>query len=371
MNLFLIFLSLSMIAWLVILLLPWQPWRNTEILAVDHDRIYPDLSEVTAVIPARDESQVIRSTLEGLNSQGENLKVIIVDDGSTDGTAEIAASREIPNLQIIPGSRLPEGWNGKIWALEQGVRLVTTGLTLLLDADIELGPGVLAALMDRMKSDNRQLVSIMASLKMKNGWEKLLMPAFIYFFKMLYPFKLAKSSNRRFFSAAGGCILLDTEIFNQIGGLSVIRGAVIDDCALAKVVKQSGKRIWIGQSLLVKSTRDYRSMREIVNMVARTAYSQLMYSPLILLGVSIMLILLFLVPVSGLFLASNLSRFFSILILLLLSISYFPTIAFYNLSLLWSFSLPLSGSLYLLMTWISAWRFYRGERTRWKGRSYQ
>jgi hypothetical protein len=211
----------------------------------------------------------------------------------------------------------------------------------------------------------------MASLKMKNRWEKLLMPAFIYFFKMLYPFKLAKSSNRRFFSAAGGCILLDTEIFNQIGGLSVIRGAVIDDCALAKVVKQSGKRIWIGQSLLVKSTRDYRSMREIVNMVARTAYSQLMYSPLILLGVSSMLVLLFLVPVFGLFLASNLSRFFSILILLLLSISYFPTIAFYNLSLLWSFSLPLSGSLYLLMTWISAWRFYRGERTRWKGRSYQ
>jgi glycosyltransferase involved in cell wall biosynthesis len=207
-----------MTAWLVVLLLPWQPWRNTEILSVDHDRIYTDLSEVTVVIPARDESRVIRTTLEGLNSQGKNLKVIMVDDGSTDGTAEIAASSETPNLQIIPGSKLPEGWNGKIWALEQGVRMVTTRLTLLLDADIKLGPGVLAALMDKMKSDNRQLVSIMTSLKMKNGWEKLLMPAFIYFFKMLYPFKLAKSSNRRFFSAAGGCILLNTDILNQIGG---------------------------------------------------------------------------------------------------------------------------------------------------------
>jgi len=371
MDIILIFLVLSIISWLTVLLLPWQPWRNTEVLAVDPHNTQYDLSEVTAVIPGRDEARVIRSTLEGLNAQGKHLKVILVDDGSADGTAEIAASSNAPDLTIIPGSKLPEGWSGKVWALEQGVRNVNTRLTLLLDADIKLGPGVLAALMDLMKADNRQFVSVMASLKMKNHWEKLLMPTFIYFFKMLYPFKLAKSSNRRFFSAAGGCILLETQIFSSIGGFETIKGAVIDDCALAKEAKQCGNRIWIGQSLHVKSTRDYERLSDIVNMIARTAYSQLLYSPIILTIVSILLVFLFLVPVIGLFLDSNLSRILSILTLLLISISYFPTIAFYNLNFLWALTLPISGTLYLWMTWISAWRFFRGVRTRWKGRTYR
>jgi len=365
-----VFAFVSALIWLVILLLPWQPWRNNEILDVDPQVRDTDLSDVTVVIPARDEAAVINIALSALLGQGKNLHVILVDDGSTDGTAEIAENVGGLHLTVISGQPLPPGWSGKLWAMEQGVRIVETRSTLLLDADIRLGAGVISALKDRMIEDNRQFVSIMASLRMKNRWEKLLMPAFIYFFKMLYPFRLAKNDNKRFYSAAGGCILLETRIFKDIGGLEVVSHAVIDDCALAKQVKNNGYRIWIGQSRDVDSVREYEHLGVAWDMIARTAYSQLSYSPFILFGLSAVMVTLFWLPVLGLFYPDWTIRILSLLAWVEMTISYLPTIRYYGLHPAWAMTMPLIGTLYLAMTWSSAFRYWRGERTKWKGRVY-
>ena len=215
-----------------------------------------DLSDTTVVIPARDEAQVIGQTLAALAGQGPGLRVLLVDDSSTDGTAEVARAVSGLDLKVIPGQPLPEGWSGKVWALEQGVRQVETPLTLMIDADVALSSGVVAALKAQMRRGGYQFVSVMASLSMCSFWEKLLNPSFTYFFKMLYPFRLAKTSNPHFYSAAGGCIMLETRVFPAIGGLASIRGELIDDCALARQVKRARFRTWIGQSRAVRSTPD-------------------------------------------------------------------------------------------------------------------
>ena len=363
--------AFSALVWMVILLLPWQPWRNHILLHIPQPgKEPPDLNEITVVIPARNEAQVISGTLTALASQGEGLKVILVDDGSTDGTANQARSITGLDLSIVNGQPLPDGWMGKVWALEQGRRCVQTRYTLLLDADIQLVPGVISGLLEQARR-GFALVSVMASLNMKTGWEKLLMPAFIYFFKMLYPFKLTNSTIKRFASAAGGCILLETSLVNEIGGFTAIRGAVIDDCALATQVKHTGARTWIGQSRHVISIRPYESLSEIWNMIARSAYTQLGNSPLVLAVCTIGLTLLFLIPVAGIFVPDQVTRLLSALALVEMLCSYMPTLLYYELSPAWALGLPLVGALYMGMTWSSAFRYWRGERTRWKGRVYR
>ncbi len=218
----------SLFAWLVILLLPWQPWRNREVLekqvALTDEQC--DLDDISVVIPARNEAAIIEETLAALTCQGKGLQVILVDDCSNDGTAETASRFHDLSLTIVRGVPTPDGWTGKLWALEQGVRRVKTTYTLLLDADIRLAPGVIAALRKLSVTQARPFVSIMAWLPMSGFWEKLLTPAFIYFFKMLYPFSLANSRWRAFASAAGGCIFMETRLFASIDGLESIR-----DCA--------------------------------------------------------------------------------------------------------------------------------------------
>lgn len=363
--------AFSALIWMVILLLPWQPWRNHILLRIPQPGVEPsDLNEVTVVIPARNEAQVIKDTLAALADQGNGLKVILVDDGSTDDTASQARSIPGLDLQIVDGQPLPEGWMGKVWALEQGRQRVLTRYTLLLDADIQLDPGVIEGLLEQARR-GFAMVSVMASLNMKTGWEKLLMPAFIYFFKMLYPFKLTNSAIKRFASAAGGCVLLETRLFFEFGGFTAIRGAVIDDCALALKVKQTGARTWIGQSRQIISIRPYERLSEIWNMIARSAFTQLGNSPMILAICTLGLMLLFLIPVAGLFLPNQTAQLLSTLALAEMFGSYIPTLLYYELSPAWTLGLPLVGALYLGMTWSSAWRYWRGERTRWKGRVYR
>jgi hopene-associated glycosyltransferase HpnB len=367
-SILLLITACSALIWLIILLLPWMPWRNTEVLVIKETEEYPDLSDVTVVIPARNETEVIRATLDALTRQGKGLRVILVDDRSEDDTAEVAKGVKDLDLTILRGAELPQGWSGKIWALRQGVAQVSTRLTLLLDADIELGENVIYSLKGKMIEDERQFVSIMASLRMHTGWEKLLMPAFIYFFKMLYPFRLTNSKYKSFASAAGGCVLLETKLFREIGGLEMIKGAVIDDCALAKEVKKAGFRIWIGQSQVVRSMRAYKSLGVIWNMIARSAYSQLNYSLSLLILVTIVLLIMFWAPLMGVLIPAARIRLLGISALLMMTITYLPTIRYYRLGLGWSLLLPLAGTLYLGMTWSSALRYWRGEKTRWKGR---
>lgn len=359
--------------WLAILLLPWQPWRNGQVLerTTPKNKTETDLSQVTVVIPARDEAAVITETLGALVSQGEALKVILVNDRSSDGTVE--AARLVPglNLRIIQGEPLPSGWAGKIWALEQGMHLVETPMTLLLDADIKLAPGVISMLQAIMQARKVQFSSIMAAIKMQSFWEKLLNPAFIFFFKLLYPFRLANSSNPRFAAAAGGCIMLETGIFKAIGGLESIKGEIIDDCAFAKAVKTAGYRTWIGQSQLVTGIRPYSGLGDIWNMVARSAYTQLRYNLWALTLCTFIMLVMFWAPVFGLFVPSGPGLALSLIAWFGMIVVYLPTLRFYRRSPAWAALMPLIGGLYLAMTWHSAIRYWRGERSRWKGRVYQ
>ena len=370
---FLTFLALSaLVAWLVILLLPWQPWRNRHVLEklVVLQSESSDLLDITVVIPARNEAAIIGKTLAALAMQGPGLQVILVDDCSSDGTAEIA--RRIPGLSltIVSGKPPPSGWAGKLWALEQGVRRVQTTYTLILDADIYLAPGVIQALKNVAVVHARPFVSVMARLPMGSFWEKLLTPAFIYFFKMLYPFSLANSAWRMFASAAGGCIFLETRLFNAIHGLESIRNALIDDCALAKQVKQAGFRTWTGQSLSVVCIRPYAGLGELWNMVARSAFTQLNYSLAILLLCSFILLLLFITPPLVLLVQDQSTRYLGLAAWTVMSLTYLPTLIFYRRSPFWVLALPLVGALYLGMTWSSALRYWQGERSRWKDRTY-
>ncbi len=357
--------------WFIILLLPWRPWATAECLDAAPSAHDEDLSDITVLIPARNEAEVIGNTLSALEVQGRNLSVLVIDDQSADNTAAIVQQNGSPLVHMIPGESLPPGWNGKLWALEQGISHINTRLTLLIDADIELQAGIVSALRNKMREEGFQLVSLMAALRMENGWERLLMPSFIYFFKLLYPFRLSNSTRTEVAAAAGGCILLETRLIGEIGGFRALRGELIDDCALAKKVKSLGYRTWIGLTHCVRSVRRYDHLRDIWDMVARTAFCQLRYSILLLLLCTTLLLLAFWLPVAGLLFPSGEARVISASALAAMSLSYSPTLAFYGLSRWWVTALPLIATLYLAMTWTSALRWWQGEGAQWKGRSYR
>lgn len=357
-------------AWAIILVLPWRPWAVSEALDTDADTAGEDLSDITILIPARNEAGVIQATLKGVRMQGVNLPVVLVDDRSTDGTADAALSVGLRHLRVIRGALPPEGWSGKLWALEQGLGHVSTRRVLLLDADIQLEPGILSALARKMRKEGLDLVSLMASLRMAGFWERAFMPAFIYFFKMLYPFRLSNGPRLWVAAAAGGCILLKTEVLKASGGFHAVRHELIDDCALARQVKVAGGRTWIGLSHAVKSLRTYEALRDIRDMIARTAFHQLRYSTSLLLLCTAAMMLVFWVPAAGLWFPSLPARILSAGAFVAMIVSYSPVLRFYNRSLVWALALPLIATGYLAMTWISAVRFWQGRGAAWKGRSY-
>jgi len=357
--------------WLAIILLPWRPWDTREVLDPASSPPDDDLSNITALIPARNEAALIGTTLSSLKTQGHGLAIIVVDDRSTDGTVAAAQASGLENLRIIPGGPLPEQWSGKLWALEQGFRHVETSLTLLLDADIGLAPGVVGALRQRLSENSLQLISLMARMRMVSFWERLLMPAFVYFFKMLYPFHLSNSNFTGVAAAAGGCILLETRVIKEMGGFEAIRNELIDDCALARRVKSLGCRTWIGLTHGVDSLRSYERLAGVWDMVARTGFCQLRYSALLLITTTAIMLMTFWLPVAGLFFPTTIAKILSAGALVALILSYLPTLKFYGLSRRWGVSLPLIATLYLAMTWSSAIRFWFGEGSNWKGRFYK
>jgi hopene-associated glycosyltransferase HpnB len=355
--------------WLSILFVPWRPWSTREALeAPAAPDATADLSDVTVLIPARDEAAVIGRTLAALRHQGNGLRVIVIDDQSGDDTAARARGSDLDALTVLAGTPPPDGWNGKLWALEQGRARVATPLILLLDADIELAPGMIAALRAKRADGDRAMVSLMAALRMTGFWERLLMPAFVYFFKLLYPFRLANGRAPWMAAAAGGCILIESRALDAIGGFTALRGALIDDCALARRVKGSGRRIWIGLSHGARSHRRYETLGAIWNMVARTAYTQLLYSPALLLLCTALMAVLFWAPVASLVAPGT--GFAAPLALGAMAASYLPVLLYYRRSPVWALALPVIGTLFLAMTWTSALRHWRGEGARWKGRRY-
>jgi len=364
--------ALSTLLWVGFALLPWRPWANREVLdAVEGANGNTVLDEITVLIPARNEAEVIQRTLQSLVKQGRGLRIVLVDDDSEDATVEKTRQMRISDLRIVPSKPLPSGWSGKLWVLEQGRRYVTTPYTLLLDADIQLTRGIVNALREKMHRQEVPFISLMAVPSMAGGWEKLLMPAFVYFFKILYPFGRVNAADARIAAAAGGCILVESRILNEIGGFESIRSAVIDDCALAQRVKSQGAKIWLGLTHSASSIRSYRYLKEIWNMVARTAFVQLHYSLGLLVACSLMMVLLYGVPVVMVASSNSLIRYLALAALMIMFLTYVPMLRFYDRSWAWALGLPLIAVLFLAMTWTSAIRYWRGERSRWKGRVYQ
>jgi len=358
------------IIWIIILLLPWRPWSTRERLECSGGSPPPGASDLTILIPARNEARQIGRTLAAIREQAPEVSVLMVDDRSDDGTVAVAEAEGLVNLRVIKGKAMPDGWTGKLWALDQGLAEVETSLTLLLDADIELGPGIIAALLDQRRKEDLQMESLMATLETHGFWEKLLLPAFVYFFKLLYPFHLSNSSFRWVAAGAGGCVLIETNILREIGAFDSLKDQLIDDCALAAMVKAAGHRIWTGLSHSVVSHRRYHGIGKIWEMVARTAYTQLRYLPLLLIACVAALSWTFWLPVLGLVAGDQPARIASLMAMTAMIATYLPTLRFYRLSLLWAVLLPFTGTLYLAMTVNSAWRYYRGVRSTWRGRVY-
>jgi hopene-associated glycosyltransferase HpnB len=373
--------ALALLAWLAVLLLPWQPHRTRERLEADGGDGAADLAEVCVLIPARDEAATIGRVLAALKQQGKGLEVVVIDDQSSDGTADICA-RAVAiapgaaiGLRVLRGEALPAGWAGKLWALEQGFCTVQRPFVLLLDADIELAPATLPVLLRAAQEHDRALVSVMAELHCATLWERLLAPPFVFFFKLLYPFALANDPERRTAGAAGGCMLARTDALRAIGGFGAIRGALIDDCTLAARLKAQGRAIWLGMSHSVRSLRVYASLGAFWQMVSRSAFTQLRYSASWLLVATLLLLLVLLLPpvVTVLALAAPSLRSAALLgalAWLAAAAAYWPVARFYRLPALWALALPAAAALFLAMTWSSALNYWRGTRATWKNRSY-
>lgn len=352
--------------WFGLLLTPWRPWSTRERLEPSPGAAATtDLSGITVLIPARNEAEVIARTLSSLQGQGSGLRIVLVDDQSDDGTAEIA--RGYANVEVLSGQPLPAGWAGKLWALEQGKSRVQTPMTLLLDADIALEPGMLAALVAHKRATGANFVSLMADLRRTSFWDRLLLPAFVYYFKLIYPFHLSNGRWPQVASAAGGCVLVDTEALLKVGAFGCLRDALIDDCTLARRIKDGGYRLWTGLSRGVISLRPYGDLRSIHDMVARSAFTQLRYSSALLLVVSALFVAAYWLPLAALALGSPLAA----AALLAMAVAYVPTLRYYELSPVWALAMPLIAALYLAMTWSSAIRYWRGVRSKWKNRTYE
>ena len=365
------YLSLAgMLCWWAVMLAPWRAWTTREKLEPSsYSETKQSFDDVTVLIPARNEAQFIDQTLNRLQAQGKNLRIIVIDDQSEDHTASLAGR---PGVEVIPGTALPRNWSGKLWALEQGLQQVRTRYTLLLDADINLLPGILETLLNKARQEGLSLVSLMAELPVQRFSERLLVPAFIFFFKLLYPFRLSNEPRSRMAAAAGGCILVETDVLRSIDAFTSIRHALIDDCALAARVKQAGFRTWIGLSHAVQSHRGYDSLAAIWNTVARTAFTQLHYSLLLLLLCTLIMFSMFwCAPLSMIVYTDTIFVVCSILAWLAMFVVYTPVLRFYRNSPLWVIALPLIGILYLMMTWTSAFRYWRGVRAHWKNRRYE
>ena len=290
----------SLTAWAVLLFGRGGFWRIESPPAPPAPAEWP---EVVAVIPARDEADGIAATIRSLLTQDYpgRLTVIVVDDSSSDGTADIARAAGSDRLTVLTGDELPRGWTGKVWAMEQGVRLAAeiapdAAYVLFTDADIAHAPNQLAALVARAEADGLDLASVMVRLNCASLPERALIPAFVFFFRMLYPFRRVADRRSTVAGAAGGVMLARRSAIEGIGGMAALKGALIDDCSFARLIKAQGGRLWLGLAEQTRSLRVYHGWAEPWNMIARSAYDQLDHSPLLLVGTVLAMGLVFVAP---------------------------------------------------------------------------
>jgi len=328
-----------------------------------------DWPEVVAVVPARDEADVIGRAVGSLVAQDYpgRFRVILVDDGSRDGTAAAAGTHE--RLEIVTGAPLPPGWTGKLWAMAQGIeRAGAPAYLWLTDADIAHAPDTLRLLVAEAVTGGLALNSRMARLRCDSLAERALIPAFVFFFQMLYPFARVNRADRRIAGAAGGCMLASASALRAAGGIAAIRRALIDDCALAALLKQEGPiRLALTDRSL--SIRPYGGWRAIGAMIARSAYAQLHYSPLWLTGALAGMALVYGAPPLLALFGDGMARMTGAAAWALMALSFQPMLRFYRRSPLWGVALPLIAAFYAGCTLASAVRVWQGRGGMWKGRA--
>jgi hopene-associated glycosyltransferase HpnB len=370
--------ALALAIWLYLLLGRGGFWLSSQ---RDEGELAPATAWPTLaiVIPARDEAEGIGVCIGSLLAQdyAGAWRIILVDDGSGDGTAAIArqtAAARAPEgrLDVVTGHPLPAGWTGKLWALKQGIEVAQGAhpapeFLLLSDADIVYAPDTLTRLVARARAGGLVLTSLMVKLRCESLPERALIPAFIFFFQMLYPFAWINRPRAATAGAAGGCMLVRSETLRQAGGIGAIRNALIDDCTLAGILKARGP-IWLGLTEQVASIRRYPDFADIRRMVVRSAYAQLRYSPLLLAGVLAGMALTYLAPPLLALLGTGAARIMGLAAWLLMALAFQPTLRFYRISPLWGIALPAIAFCYTLFTLDSAVQFWRGQGGLWKGR---
>jgi hopene-associated glycosyltransferase HpnB len=367
-----------LLIWIYLLLGRNGFWRVSRAFAPVSDGSVLNAT-VVAVTPARNEAESIGQTVRSLMQQNNTnpLRIIVVDDESSDDTAKIAqtvgASLNRSSLLTVLHSRpRPDGWTGKMWAVGQGVAEAETlrpDFLLLTDADIQHAPTSVSELMELATSGHYDLVSYMVKLNCETVAEQALIPAFVFFFFLLYPPAAVRSPRWNLAGAAGGCMLIRTAALQRAGGIANIRSEVIDDCALAKAVKSSGGRVWLGLTPHTRSLRKYVTWSEIEHMIARTAFNQLRHSWLLLFGTCIGLALTYLLPITLLFSGRPTPAIIGLITWMLMSAAYFPMIRFYETNPLWSLSLPFAALFYMAATVHSAIQHATGRGGQWKGRT--
>ena len=357
--------AISVAAWLWLALVWGRFWRTDQRLP---PRVRPDSwPAVAVVVPARDEAAMLPRTLPTLLAQdyAGSVRVIVVDDGSADATATIARSL---GAEVVDAGDPPPGWTGKVNALHRGVQEVPDAeFVLFTDADIAHAHSSLTALVSG--SAGLDLVSQMARLRVDSVWERLIVPAFVYFFAMLYPFRWVNRPGSRTAAAAGGCSLVRRVTLERAGGLEAVRGAVIDDVAIARLIKRSGGRIWLGLGDFVDSVRPYPRLGDLWRMVARSAFSQLRYSAAVLIGTVLALAVVFVVPVAALA-GGALAAILGGSAWLIMALTFVPMLRYYRQPAVLAVLLPFTAVLYTLMTLDSARRHWTGKGAAWKGRTY-
>ena len=328
---------------------------------------------VVAVVPARNEADVIQHSIASLLAQdypGE-FRVVLVDDQSDDGTGDLARALKDERLTVMTGGARPSGWTGKLWAMNQGVEAASAIQAEFLwftDADIAHAPDTLRTLVARAEEGGRVLVSLMARLSCKTTAEHFLIPAFVFFFDMLFPFGAVNDPKSKLAAAAGGCMLAHRQALERAGGIVAIRHNIIDDCALARLMKRQGP-IWLGLTDRSVSLRTYEHISDIRRMVARSAYAQLGYSPVMLLLTLAGLFVVYIAPVLGALFAMYFVQLAAYLAWIIMALMFQPILRFYRLSPLWGIALPLIGAFYAAFTLDSAIQHWSGKGGMWKGRT--
>ena len=364
--------------WIGLILFRGNFWRSDQITSGEAKDL-DSWPNVTAVIPARNEAPSIGATVETLLAQDYpgSLSVVVVDDNSDDGTADVAraaAGDRADKLTVVSGKPLEAGWSGKLWAVSQGIEGATTSDYIwLTDADITHTPGNLRWLVAKAEVEKLDLVSEMVMLRCESFWERLLIPAFIFFFQKLYPFPQVNNPDHAVAAAAGGCVLVKRKALADAGGIAAIKDKLIDDCALAGIIKARGP-IWLGLTERAHSLRVYNHLSEIWHMVARTAFVQLDHSVLQLIGTVVGMAIIYLAaPIMAIWSGITGDELLGLAgggAWLVMAITFLPTLRLYKMNPAWAMALPLAGLIYTAMTVDSARQHWAVRGGAWKGRSY-